>query len=318
MGLAGWGTIGLAVVAAAGDARADEPAPAPAAALPARSSVRRAMLDGDFAAARVLLDRILGAEISSAERAAAAELSFVDDEWARTGRPRAAAGAAVPPMPDVDADWQAAFSATRGLLLAGAYAEAAQRFDRLVGNAPDLVAAARASELRSLAREALPATPAPAVAAPPPPAATVAKVEMETRWYGWQTLVLDGVAIVTTPIVPALGVGIYMFAPPLVHVGHGRPLVGLGDFGLRVGAPLGGALAGGLVAAAADCKGEFCVLGGAAIGFFVGLVTAVTIDAAVLARKHVPVEKQTGRLTLVPIGAPRASGGFDLGLGGTF
>src|SRR5690606_8377897 len=129
---------------------------------------------------------------------------YVVDLWAARGRPPSMTAVNEAPMPDPEEDWEHAFANGRDLLVAGHYAEAARRFDALVGAAHDLVAGARAAELRALAREVAPAAPPAPPAAPakaPPPGGGeeeegTRERKTETRWYGWQTLISDGIAVV--------------------------------------------------------------------------------------------------------------------------
>jgi len=283
------------------DARAEEPAQA-------RVAARHAIVAGDLKRARAILaEATASPDAGAAERAAVAELSYVIETWSHLGRPPAATSANDAPIPDDEEDFEHAFARARSMLLGGHYAEAARRFDTLVGTAPDLVAGARAAELRALAREA-----APAVApAPPPPPARGAEesVQTEPRWYGWQTLIVDATSIVMTPIVPALGVTGYFLGGPIVHVAHWHGLHMLASLGVRVGAPTVGLFVG--LAAANGCTGDdFCELEGAAIGALIGIGVAIAVDAAVIARDEVPVEKKTA---IVPFLAPGRAG-----IGGTF
>ncbi len=112
-------------------------------------------------------------------------------------------------------------------------------------------------------------------------------------WYGLQTLVADGGAIAGgiatsgTLFLPG-----YLLGAPIVHAIHGRPLRGLVDLGLRLGMPLAGAsLLGGARYLATRESGPslltFSVLGAAS-----GAVTAVSVDATVLAWDDAGARKQ--------------------------
>lgn len=164
--------------------------------------------------------------------------------------------------------------------------------------------------------------PAPAVAAAPapapPPAATRAPTT-ESRWYGWQTLIADGASLTLLTAAgfarsgPTAGVAVagYVLAAPIVHFAHGNVGRGFGSFGIRVGSPIVCTLIG---AAAGSGKGNSDILdtgalGGAVIGFFVGMGAAIAIDASLLAREQVPVER-AGALRITPIVAPSAHGGI--------
>jgi hypothetical protein len=132
----------------------------------------------------------------------------------------------------------------------------------------------------------------------------------ETRWYGWQTLIVDAGSIALMPLVPPVGIGGYLLGPPLVHVVHGRPLPALGDFGLRLTIPPTCGIIG--FAAAHGCTGFLCELEGAAVGLIVGAGIAIGIDAIFLAREQVEVEKPK-QVTIVPLVSPTRAG-----VGGTF
>lgn len=303
--------IAASVLAIAGTASADEPAPA-------RTTARRAIIEGDLPKARAIL-RDAPADAAGADRAANAELLFIVEEWSATGRPPAVTGANDAPAPDTEESWERAFSNGRNLLLVGRYAEAARRFDALVGSAPDLVAGARAAELRALARESAPAVqpaaPSTVPVAKPPPAAdtpppsSTEKAETESRWYGWQTLLADGLAAVAIPLSPPLALGLYLGGGPIIHIVHLNGFKVLMSLGVRVIAPVTGALIGGF--ASEGCDGFLCQLEGAAVGTIVGVGIAVVTDAALVSHEKVPAEKKSA--TLVPIILPGR-----IGLAGTF
>jgi hypothetical protein len=309
-------TILVAALFAARPALADEGA-------------RARLLSGDVSRARVLLARAVAEAPSAGARAAAAELLFVADAWEGAGGPPPAHHAASRLSPAADGneqDWEGAFAAARAALISGAYAIAAIRFDALAASAPELVSGARAVELRALAREALTRASLRAAGSPPggpPPEQADEEDTAEeparspSTWYGWQTLISDGAALVTAPLVPPLGLATYLLGAPLVHLGHGRPLAGLGSLGLRAGAPiLGGALGVALERSASGCSGDFCGLGGLLLGGVVGVATAVALDSAVLAREKAPLEGT--RTAFVPSVTPRLEGGVDVGVGGAF
>ena len=77
----------------------------------------------------------------------------------------------------------------------------------------------------ALAHECGEPTPAPSARAKDPeqePRAAPPTPE-ERRWYGWQTLIADGTAVLVTTREPLAGLGVYTFGGPLVHLVHGRP-----------------------------------------------------------------------------------------------
>jgi hypothetical protein len=78
------------------------------------------------------------------------------------------------------------------------------------------------------------------------------------RWYGWQTMAVDGLALGLTvtgltselPALTSVGLGTYALGPPVVHAAHGKVGTGLASFGIRVLAPVGGGALGFGVAGA--------------------------------------------------------------------
>jgi hypothetical protein len=119
-----------------------------------------------------------------------------------------------------------------------------------------------------------------------------------SRWYGWQTLAVDGgtLALLLTagaadsePLVWG-GVSTYLAGPMVVHLAHCRPIRGLGSLALRAGLPVAG------VVIAKDIGGpcgDFGCLGEAAVGAAAGVVSAVILDSAVLAWE-VPTPRARG------------------------
>lgn len=136
------------------------------------------------------------------------------------------------------------------------------------------------------------------------------------RWYGWQTLTVDGAALGLfvlaaqngrEPVVSiAVGTGLatILLGAPAVHWAHGRVGVGFLSLGLRVALP---ALAGYLLSGGPCLGGSECSLD-VVLGLGL-LATPIVIDAAVLAREpvslaepatvHEPVVTVAG-LTLEP------------------
>jgi hypothetical protein len=162
---------------------------------------------------------------------------------------------------------------------------------------------------------------------PPPAPSSEEVVDRETRWYGWQTLIADGVSLVTAPLI--VGIITYPIAAPLVHAAHGRWESAGASLGIRVVAPLGLALLGGTIsflALGGGHGGELAGLAavpGAVVGGALGVVSAIVIDAAVLAREPVATRSETARyrsppIRLVPKAAVRLEGGVDLGVVGVF
>jgi hypothetical protein len=126
------------------------------------------------------------------------------------------------------------------------------------------------------------------------------------RWYGWQTLAVDGLSVSAVGVglafrdehpvgYLALGSGLagYVLAAPIVHFAHGRTTPAFASLALRVGAPTVGVLSGGLigygVGCAVDCNGDFGAEGGMLVGALAGgvagAVSAMVVDAVVFARE---------------------------------
>jgi hypothetical protein len=134
----------------------------------------------------------------------------------------------------------------------------------------------------------------------PPPADTP-----QREWYGWQTLVVDGVGIVTLPVL--VGVGVYLVGPPIVHWAHGRVGLGFADLGIRF------ASAVVLTAAEFSVRGaEHLNLLTFALVFSAIESPAIALDASVLAWEKVERPK------LTPLVVPRKEGGAVLGVAGAF
>jgi hypothetical protein len=158
--------------------------------------------------------------------------------------------------------------------------------------------------------------PATAYGAPPayaaPPSYGVAPAFMvdapaKTRWYGWQTLSADGAALTvgliggimdmkrTTDMSQDLlyaSVGIYALGGPAVHWANGQVATGFKSLGLRVGLPVAGfllpyALGPKCYAGDEGDNGSLACIPFIMGGVIAGLVAAVTIDAAVLAKEKV-------------------------------
>jgi hypothetical protein len=133
--------------------------------------------------------------------------------------------------------------------------------------------------------------------------------ETRTSWYGWQTLLADGGAIALWAVADAVddprlapnasrgrafasnalyvsGFAVYAIVPPVIHLAHGSRDKALVSAGLRLGAPLLGALVGYAIGAAigdGPCReGNPCSVTGAGIGLGAGVGTAMIVDAVVL------------------------------------
>jgi hypothetical protein len=154
-------------------------------------------------------------------------------------------------------------------------------------------------------------------------------------WYGYQTLITDGVSLTLGFAASKLGgwagaasFGTYLLGAPIVHAVNGRPAMLAASLGTRLLSPVLGGISGMAIGAAVDgCRGGgdyVCggFIGGAVIGAVSGLVAAVALDAAVYSRVHPeapPPARQgwNGKPTLAPTVAASTTGG-TVGLGGVF
>lgn len=201
------------------------------------------------------------------------------------------------------------------------------------GGAPE--AAARASE---------PSTPPKGEAVPAPEATddSAPVLEPARRWYGWQIIGVDALAITGVALAlaredAALGgasAGLFLAGPLAVHLLNGRS----GNAGRSVAARLLVPLAGGgagmliglLVSPFIDCgSGDsvngLCALDGVAyggpIGLVVGAAAAAVYDAGFVAyeplEEEVDADQQSG-LTLVPSTGVTVDGNPTFGLAGRF
>jgi hypothetical protein len=140
------------------------------------------------------------------------------------------------------------------------------------------------------------------------------------RWYGEQILIADGVSgsLLLMGLLPdeqlavpaLLGTFGYLLAAPIIHGVHSRSGRAWGSFGTRVGMPLGAALFGSLLCECSD---------GALGGLALGMIGAITLDAAVFAWEG-SAERPYARGSSATI-APSielSSNGAALGVGGIF
>jgi hypothetical protein len=292
------------------------------------AGVRAKVVAGQLAGAHEELLAIAKSATDTNARAAAYELLFVVDSWKDGGGvPPVRNAAPAPPNP---AGWEPSFVDARTQLLRGEDRAAADRLRALAGAPENAVRGAVATELAHLASDLAGRAPAPAPpsaptngAAPaavlpaPAPARPHKEGETESRWYGWQPLVLDatGVTVLalsqgkTAPVV--LGIGILWLGPPIVHAAHGRfGTAGL-DFAMRFLGPPLVALIGFGACGNSDpltCAGVGVVAGG------VAAAAVVVLDAALLSWEDVPKEAPSQALRVVPTASIRREGGVDLGL----
>lgn len=126
-------------------------------------------------------------------------------------------------------------------------------------------------------------------------------------WYGWQTLLVDGAALGFTigvaavgsettwagPVALVGGTTLYALGGPTVHFAHGNIGKGFLSFGLRVGLPALGMLSG-ILLEQPSCSGSWgCGLIGGVVGLGIGGITAIVIDASVVAYDEVPSRPHT-------------------------
>lgn len=119
------------------------------------------------------------------------------------------------------------------------------------------------------------------------------------RWYGWQILMGDGVAVSLAALAgavrndagaSALGFAsslAYLGASPLIHSSHGPSWRVLGSLGLRLGLPTAGLFIG--FVAARRCAFNSGGCDGALVGAGLGILSAMAIDAALLAHEDVRI-----------------------------
>lgn len=161
---------------------------------------------------------------------------------------------------------------------------------------------------------------APAVAAVPSYHLRDPELEStQKRWYGWQTLMVDGISLVTSPV----GVGLpgIVFGAPIVHLAHRQYTAALASFSMRAAGV--GAVA--LWAASGNNRGDFAglaVLAKAIAGGVLVHSIATAIDAAVFAYDDRPAARpydaKRSPVRITPTGGPDGTGGATLGLSGTF
>lgn len=127
-------------------------------------------------------------------------------------------------------------------------------------------------------------------------------------WYGWQILITDVAAAgfvlagssdrSSEGTMYTLAGFTYVLGGPIVHWGHGYAGRGWGSFGMRIGLPIGGALAG-LVA---DSHDSGAAVGGLVLGYLAAVVLDITVlgfekDEAPRAPVSRPVVAPTASLT---------------------
>lgn len=174
-----------------------------------------------------------------------------------------------------------------------------------------------------------------------PPEPTVVT---QHRWYGWQNLSSDGVALTLfvvagetspyggrtlffmNPPWAIAGASVFALGGPIVHLAHGHPLRAIGSLVMRTAmssaVPLLIVVRGDRTRTSGVDGGEDALIydGYAAFVAILGAAGAVAIDATIMSReeKRVVVEPQASRsFSVVPDVVVRAGAG-TLGLRGTF
>jgi hypothetical protein len=123
-------------------------------------------------------------------------------------------------------------------------------------------------------------------------------IEEERRWYGWQTLIIHGIAativLVTmpasegeaAPVVVPVAIGAATFGGPIVHWAHGKVAAGFASLGLNIAGTFGGAtfgaLVGGIVDTVEDGSSGYGWIVGAFFGMPFGAVAGFALDLSLL------------------------------------
>ncbi len=152
------------------------------------------------------------------------------------------------------------------------------------------------------------------------------------RWYGWQTLLIDGAALATSigiaagqPDLNRSKTGAMLFVipytagfliSPWVHAFHGRIGLAFASLGLRAIAPPLGAIAGIAGNCAASGSEPSCIHVGATYGIFFGTLLVAAIDIGLLSYERAPARESSARATIAPFITP-IRGGISAGIGGT-
>lgn len=175
---------------------------------------------------------------------------------------------------------------------------------------------------RMASPSSLPPPPLP----PPPPPPITREVS-----YAYQTLLSDGAAAALLAAgllrddadfgvnLYSTGLAIYALGAPTVHFAHGQLGNGFRSLGVRVGLPLLGMLAGGLVGPKRDSCDDSSSCNrsslGTGIGLGLGALAAAALDAGLLARARV-VDRPPPPLLAPTVSYHRS--GFTLGITGSF
>ena len=138
-------------------------------------------------------------------------------------------------------------------------------------------------------QDAPPAASAPVAVKPPAPG------EPYREWYGWQPMILDGVALGSIAASVSVGLDkehmlavvipaalLYDFGGPTVHWLHGRKRIAWASLGLRVGTPFVGLLVAPIFAGCGGDDAESCSNRSRGWGALAGFAVASALDAALL------------------------------------
>jgi hypothetical protein len=169
-------------------------------------------------------------------------------------------------------------------------------------------------------------SPAPVASTPPPSSKEGAT---HRSWYGWETLLVDGVWVVggivllssrnpsgaiSTPLVAD-----YFLGPPIVHAAHGHADRAFASLGLRLAGPLLLVAGVGSFWGSGSSSRDSGLGAGLMVLGVLAIPAAVAIDAAVIAREDVTPEESAAvrsRMGFSPWVDPlRRAGGLSVTLG---
>lgn len=148
---------------------------------------------------------------------------------------------------------------------------------------------------------------------------------MEEKWYGWQTLVSDGASFLLifaanntesnrafSTFQFGLGAAGFFLAPPILHWAHGHTGRGFVSLGMRLGAPLVGALL--LTNSLESSQKNVAVAASGMMGF---VILAAWIPTSIAVDASIAYDKVPKQISFSPIVTPVRGGGV-LGVGGMF
>jgi hypothetical protein len=145
------------------------------------------------------------------------------------------------------------------------------------------------------------------------------------KWYGWQPLISDVVALPivivslakdNSAILGGIGLVGYAIGAPLTHFFHGNVKTGLLSMGLRVGVPSLTVLGTLAICDEPDiCKQATPLF---AIGAIITFLAIPAVDTAVLSWQRLEPPPEPAPVALVPAIAPATGGGMTFGLAGAF